>query len=111
MAISVGNVHLQTSKQAKIDFAAIRAIEARTDVPLVLHGGSGIAFEVREKLAQQTQVCKFNIGTELRQTFGKSLRGKLAENPQVFDRIQIMQMIAPEIIAETRKIIRNLAGS
>ena len=42
LAISVGNLHLQTEQHAVIDMAALRAIETVTAVPLVLHGGSGI---------------------------------------------------------------------
>ena len=42
MAISVGNTHLQTFKSANIDFKKINLIEDQTNIPLVLHGGSGI---------------------------------------------------------------------
>ena len=41
MAISVGNVHLQENNEGELDEARIRAIEEVTDVPLVIHGGSG----------------------------------------------------------------------
>ena len=74
MAISVGNVHLQTEKSDGIDFAALRAIEAVTTLPLVLHGGSGIPAAIRRKLASKSRVSKFNIGTELRMAFGQALR-------------------------------------
>ncbi|MEL6643377.1 MAG: class II fructose-bisphosphate aldolase, partial [Pseudomonadota bacterium] len=42
VAISVGNVHLQENREGGLDEARIRAIEAVTDVPLVIHGGSGV---------------------------------------------------------------------
>ncbi|MCB1441004.1 MAG: class II fructose-bisphosphate aldolase [Nitratireductor sp.] len=109
MAVSVGNVHLQTEKQAIIDFDAIRAIESQTDIPLVLHGGSGISPETRRKLARETHVCKFNIGTELRMAFGSSLREVLAEDPVVFDRLTIMDRIAPAMREATREILRNIS--
>ena len=44
LAISVGNVHLQSSAETKIDRPALAAIEAVT-CPLVLHGSSGIRAE------------------------------------------------------------------
>ena len=47
LAISVGNVHLQTEPSAGIDLAALKAIEAVTTLPLVLHGGSGIPDAMR----------------------------------------------------------------
>jgi fructose-bisphosphate aldolase class II len=42
MAISVGNVHLQQDREGGLDEPRIRAIEALTEVPLVIHGGSGV---------------------------------------------------------------------
>lgn len=91
LAISVGNVHLQQEKSDGIDFAALRAIEAVTDVPLVLHGASGIPVATRSLLARQHRVRKFNIGTELRQAFGAALRTSLADQPAGFDRIELLK--------------------
>lgn len=90
LAISVGNVHLQQEKTEGIDVTALRAIEAATAVPLVLHGASGIAPATRALLAHQHRVRKFNIGTELRQAFGAALRRSLADQPSTFDRIEIL---------------------
>lgn len=96
MAISIGNVHLQTEKTDGINFAALRAIEAVTQLPLVLHGGSGIPTNIRRKLASESRVSKFNIGTELRMAFGSALRDSLANNPDSFDRITLLSpTIAP----------------
>jgi len=74
MAISVGNVHLQQDKVGGLDEDRIAAIDALTEVPLVIHGGSGVPVEQRIKLARNTSICKFNIGTELRMAFGDALR-------------------------------------
>ncbi|MEO1701347.1 MAG: class II fructose-bisphosphate aldolase [Pseudomonadota bacterium] len=110
MAVSVGNVHLQTEKAAQIDWSALRAIDQTTDVPLVLHGGSGIPSSVRRELAQNTSVCKFNIGTELRMAFGASLRATLAREPDLFDRLTIMRNTAPVVVTEAKRIMRELKG-
>ena len=90
LAISIGNQHLQTDKGAEIDLVSLRAIEAVTQVPLVLHGGSGIPSTMRRKLATESRVKKFNIGTELRMSFGAALRASLAEQPNEFDRIKLL---------------------
>ncbi len=108
LAVSVGNVHLQTEKKASIDFGAIRAIEAVTQVPLVLHGGSGISPEIRARLARETNVCKFNIGTELRMAFGSGLREALEQSPDLFDRIEIMNRAGLPVKVEAQKILREL---
>ena len=97
LAVSIGNVHLQTEASAGIDFAALAAVEAVTTLPLVLHGSSGIPEETRHRLAATTRVCKFNIGTELRQAFGTALRRSLADQPTAFDRIALLKPTLPPV--------------
>lgn len=108
LAISIGNVHLQTEKTAGIDFAALKAIEAVTNLPLVLHGGSGIPMDIRQKLARETRVCKFNIGTELRMAFGKALRESLANQSDVFDRLALLKPVIPAMREVSVGVIGNL---
>ena len=107
MAISVGNTHLQTNKIAKIDIEIIKQIQKSTLTPLVLHGGSGIPNRIRKKLAKETNVAKFNIGTELRMTFGNALRKQVKNNPRIYDRLQLLKPTIPEITKITKKIIKN----
>ena len=108
MAISIGNVHLQRSAGAAINMELLRSIQAMTGVPLVLHGGSGIPTKTRQMLATATNVCKFNIGTELRQAFGQALREHLATNPDSFDRIEILRSVEAPLKAAARRVIRNI---
>ncbi|WP_299472345.1 class II fructose-bisphosphate aldolase [uncultured Roseibium sp.] len=108
IAISVGNVHLQTEKTDGIDFEALLAIERVTSKPLVLHGGSGIPPAVRRRLAKDTKVCKFNLGTELRQTFGASLRQTLEDNPQMFDRLSILKSTMPAMRQSVSDILKTI---
>ena len=110
MAISIGNLHLQKSQAAAVDMDLLRRIEAVTDVPLVLHGGSGIPHNTRRELATTSKVCKFNIGTELRQVFGASLRRTLAENPDTFDRISLLSAIENPLSKATRTVLQYMRG-
>ncbi len=43
LAVSVGNVHIQTRGQTGLDLALLDEIRRRVAIPLVLHGGSGIS--------------------------------------------------------------------
>ena len=108
MAISVGNVHLQENKEGGLNEAAISAIDAVTDVPLVIHGGSGVPPAQRSRLARETSICKFNIGTELRMEFGKSLRGVLAQDQKLFDRVQILKQLEPDLVSAARRVLAGL---
>lgn len=108
MAISVGNVHLQQNKEGGLDEDRIRAIDAVTDVPLVIHGGSGVPVQQRMKLARKTSICKFNIGTELRMSFGNALRKAVNKDPVRFDRLSILKETIDPVEAAARIVLRAL---
>jgi fructose-bisphosphate aldolase class II len=110
MAISVGNVHLQQDREGGLDEPRIQAIEAVTDVPLVIHGGSGVPLEQRQKLATRSSICKFNIGTELRMAFGAALRQAVNSDPGRFDRNTILKDTHDPVVAATRTALRSVAS-
>ncbi|WP_296430633.1 class II fructose-bisphosphate aldolase [Yoonia sp.] len=110
MAISVGNVHLQQDKEGGLDTPRIAAIQAATNTPLVIHGGSGVPIAQRKQLATQTNICKFNIGTELRMAFGAALRDAVNSDPTRFDRVSILKETHDPVMAAARVVLRNLRG-
>ena len=110
MAVSVGNVHLQQDKEGGLDEPRIRAIEAVTDVPLVIHGGSGVPLAQRTMLAQTSAICKFNIGTELRMAFGAALRESVNKDLSRFDRVSILKDTTDPVMQAARKVISALAA-
>jgi fructose-bisphosphate aldolase class II len=106
MAISVGNVHLQQDREGGLDVERIRAIEAVTSVPLVIHGGSGVPVAQRTMLARGSNICKFNIGTELRMAFGAAMRTAVNADKDRFDRVQILKETHDPMVAATRTVLR-----
>jgi len=106
MAISVGNVHLQKNKEANLDLTRIREIEQVTATPLVIHGGSGVPTAQRSFLAQNSKICKFNIGTELRMAFGKALRKSIETDPNQFDRVKILSQTHEPLVDATKDVLR-----
>lgn len=111
MAISVGNVHLQQDKEGGLDEARIRAIETVTNVPLVIHGGSGVPVAQRRALAQGSKICKFNIGTELRMAFGQALRNAVNEDLERFDRVQILSETHDPVVTAARRVLQAFKGA
>jgi ketose-bisphosphate aldolase len=68
LAVAVGNVHMLEGRQAGLDFGLIRALRERVEVPLVLHGGTGIEpSALREAI--RLGIAKVNVGTALRRAF------------------------------------------
>jgi fructose-bisphosphate aldolase class II len=111
MAISVGNLHLQQSQGGKLDEDRLRAIEAVTEVPLVIHGGSGVPASQRLALAAGSRICKFNVGTELRMAFGAALREAVNRDPSRFDRVAILKETHSPVVEATRHVLRGLGSA
>ena len=64
LAIAVGNAHGAYKLPPKLDFERIRTIASTVDVPLVLHGGSGLT-DADFKQAIQDGISKVNIFTDI----------------------------------------------
>ena len=107
LAVSIGNVHRLEESYVKIDFDRFKELEQNLNVPLVIHGTSGIHPDDIRRLARQS-VCKFNIGTRLRQSFGRSLRQCLSSDPALFDRLTIMKQVMPAMSEEAGRMIELL---
>jgi len=108
MAISVGNVHLQQNDGDGLDMERIQSIQAVTNVPLVIHGGSGVPVTQRQLLARESHVCKFNIGTELRMAFGQALRDSLNGDLERFDRTDILKDTIKPLTVATQAVLRSM---
>ena len=108
MAVSVGNVHLQQDAGRGLDVDRIRAIEAVTDVPMVIHGGSGVPAEQRKLLAETSAISKYNIGTELRMAFGAALRQAVTRDASRFDRNEILKEVIDPLSEATRAVLRTM---
>lgn len=111
MAISVGNVHLQQDHEGGLDEPRIRAIEALTNVPLVIHGGSGVPVAQRMALATGSGISKFNVGTELRMAFGAALRDAVNADKTRFDRVQILRDTHAPVFDAARAVFRGMSAS
>lgn len=78
LAVCIGNVHGHYYREPALDFARLAAVRAAVDVPLVLHGASGLPEQmVRDSIA--LGITKINVNTELRDAFIGALRGRLAQ--------------------------------
>lgn len=107
LAVAVGNIHRLSTPTSHIDFARLAKIEALVEVPLVIHGTSGIKESDLIKL-KQTRVAKFNVGTSLRQALGYKLREVMAAEPEQYDRQYFMAKTAPAVAEEASRILTLL---
>lgn len=84
LAIGVGTAHGVYAGTPHIEQNVLKAIRSRLEIPLVLHGTSGVPDDqVAEAIANG--ICKVNYATELRQAFMRGFMGYMGNNPDVFD--------------------------
>lgn len=84
LAVGVGTAHGVYKGTPHIEQGVLRDIRGRLDIPLVLHGTSGVPDDqVAEAIANG--ICKVNYATELRQAFTRGFMGYMSENPANFD--------------------------
>lgn len=76
LAIAIGNIHGIYKRMPKLDLKRLREISKKSNVFLVLHGGSGISSNEIKK-AIKSGITKININTELRLAWKKSLEQSL----------------------------------
>ncbi len=80
LAVSVGTVHCSVDGETALDLALLARIHESVHVPLVLHGGSGLAPSM-VKPAAALGLAKINYGTRLKQSFLLGLREAIAQLP------------------------------
>ncbi len=84
LAVGVGTAHGVYKGTPHIAIDVLKEIHKAIDIPLVLHGTSGVPNDqVREAIANG--VCKVNYATELRQVFTRGFMEYMAEHPENFD--------------------------
>lgn len=84
LAVAIGTAHGVYRGEPKLDVGRLREIQAVVDIPLVLHGASGLSDEsVKECI--QAGICKVNFATELRIAYSDGIKETLADVPETYD--------------------------
>ena len=109
-AVAIGTAHGIYKGEPKLDLDRLAEVRARVDVPLVLHGTSGVPEDqVRGCIARG--ICKVNYATELRQVFTAAVRQALAELPDAYDPKKYLAEGRKAVQARVQELIRLLGSS
>ncbi|MFD3821201.1 ketose-bisphosphate aldolase [Streptomyces sp. NPDC058625] len=84
LAVAVGTTHAMTTRTASLDHALLGRLSAALDVPLVLHGSSGLP-DAELTAAVGSGIAKVNIGTALNIAMTGAVRDFLAAHPEAVD--------------------------
>ncbi|MBK6010245.1 class II fructose-bisphosphate aldolase [Streptomyces sp. MBT53] len=84
LAVAIGSSHAMTTRTATLDHDLLKRLTATLDVPLVLHGSSGVPDD--ELIAAVAGgITKVNVGTALNLAMTGAIRAYLAEHPEAVD--------------------------
>lgn len=84
LAAALGSVHGPYQGEPKLGFAEMKQISELTDIPLVLHGGSGIP-DYQIQKAIELGHAKINVNTECLQAWAGAVREVLGRNKELYD--------------------------
>ncbi|MEU5392969.1 class II fructose-bisphosphate aldolase [Streptomyces tibetensis] len=104
LAVAIGSSHAMTTRTAALDHALLKRLSAALDVPLVLHGSSGVPDE-ELTAAVAGGITKVNIGTALNIALTGAIREFLTDRPEAVDP---RSYLTPAREAMTRAVARTL---
>jgi len=108
LAVAIGTAHGQYKFKPELDFERLDRIKKLVDIPIVLHGSSGVPDEDIVR-AISLGVRKVNIDTNIREAFVKGVRNAV-KDPKEIDPRKLLGPAREEMTNIVRKKIR-LFGS
>jgi fructose-bisphosphate aldolase class II len=110
LAAAVGSIHGMKSREAGLDIERIKAVQKATQVPLVLHGASGVRHDAVVE-AIKHGICKVNVATYLNQAFVRGMREAMEEMPTNVDPRKFLAVGRDEVKEAVREKIRLFGSS
>ena len=102
LAVCVGNVHGKYIKDPNIDFLRLEKIRSFIEIPLVMHGASGLPVNIIKRCIDMG-ISKFNINTELRQGYIQAIA-----NIERKSNVDILDIMNETISAMTNTAIKKI---
>lgn len=84
LAPAIGTVHGIYKDELNIDFDLITKLNSSIEVPLVMHGGSGLEKDILKK-SILCGISKININSDLQDVWHKALCKFINDNPNIYD--------------------------
>ena len=109
LAPALGSVHGIYKGEPNIKLDVMKDIFEETNMPLVLHGGSGIPEETLKK-AVENGICKANFNTELQLGWHKDVLEFVENNKEVYDPRKVISSGEQGLKNVAREYIRILGS-
>jgi fructose-bisphosphate aldolase class II len=97
LAAAIGTAHGFYKVEPRLNIDTLRQIRARTDYPLVVHGGTGLPAPVIRELVG-AGACKFNVSTQVKQTYIDALHGYIEGHRQEYNVLKVLARAEQELV-------------
>lgn len=109
LAVAVGSSHAMTTRTSTVDMSLIAALRQELDVPLVLHGSSGVPEEDLVS-AVRSGMTKINVSTHLNSVFTGAVRAYLDANRAAVDSRKYFGAGREALVPEVARLISLING-
>ena len=105
LAVGIGTAHGFYKQKPNINIQRLKEVNAAVDIPLVLHGGTGVPYETVQECIHNG-MAQVNFGTQLHATYIETLRKEL----ETYDGTYICTLMIPvraavkDIVAERIRV-------
>ncbi|WP_406438270.1 class II fructose-bisphosphate aldolase family protein [Streptomyces sp. NBC_01613] len=107
LAVAIGSTHAMTTRTATLDHDLLKRLSAALDVPLVLHGSSGVP-DGELAAAVAGGIAKVNVGTALNIAMTGAIRDFLAAHPEAVDSRKYLSVGREAMVRAVTGIIRTV---
>jgi fructose-bisphosphate aldolase class II len=105
----IGTAHGFYKATPKIRYDRMEYLVDKTNMPMVLHGGTGLTPEVYKRLIA-LGAAKVNISTALKKNYADSFRTYLEKNPTQYDPLKLIGAVQKDVTAMAQEYFK-LFGS
>ena len=92
----IGTAHGFYKAEPKIRYDRMEYLVSKTNMPMVLHGGTGLTEEVYERLIA-LGAAKVNISTALKKTYADGFKNYLEKNPTQYDPLKLIAAVQNDV--------------
>ncbi|MGF6824645.1 fructose-bisphosphate aldolase class II [Microbacterium sp. ZKA21] len=108
LAVAVGSSHAMTERSAVLDIDLIGRLHRTLDIPLVLHGSSGVPDAVIVD-AVRAGMTKINVSTHFNDVFTRVIRERLDADADLVDSRRYVAPAREAVAAEAARMLRLFA--
>lgn len=110
LAVAIGTAHGFYKTAPRLDIQTLRVLRDTTDFPLVVHGGTGLSFEVIRELVS-AGASKMNISTILKKTYIDSNYDYLSQYPGEYNPLKMIHQTSKHLVEVIKSYLRVFNSS